>query len=299
MSDTRPVLVSGATGRQGGATARALLAAGASVRALVRDPSSDAAQELEKAGATLVAGNLMDKSSLVAACVGVRGVFSVQSPLDGMTLSFEAERQQGRNLVEAALEADVPQFIHTSASGVGAHHRAAPGWEEGRWNLVDYFESKAAAQELVAASDFEFWTLVKPSTFMDHNFFERASFVDGRLLTAIAADTRMPLIAPADIGHAAAAAFLDPARFHRVELELAGDVRTIDEITAVLNDVWGEQFEPQVVSPEEAISLGMPAPVVEGQEWFNVVGSPALPEYARALDLDPIDFRTWATQTYS
>ncbi|GAA3353001.1 NmrA family NAD(P)-binding protein [Saccharopolyspora gregorii] len=37
-----PVLVSGATGRQGGATARALLAAGVPVRALVRDPETNA-----------------------------------------------------------------------------------------------------------------------------------------------------------------------------------------------------------------------------------------------------------------
>lgn len=299
MSDTRPVLVTGATGRQGGGTARALLSAGASVRALVRDPSAQAAKDLEAAGASLVRGNLRDKDGLVEACQGVRGVFSVQTPLDGMTLSFESEREQGRFLVEAALEADVPQFVHTSASGVGAFHRAAPGWDEGRWNVVEYFESKAAAQELVAASGFEFWTLVKPPTFMDHNFFERASFVDGRLLTAIAADTRLPLVAPVDIGKAAAAAFLDPARFHEVELELAGDLLTIGEITAILGETWGEELATEIVSPDEAVTRGMPAPVAEAQEWFNVVGSPARPEQARSLGLDPIDFRTWATQTYS
>ena len=50
MND-KVVLVTGATGQQGGATARHLLANGWPVRALTRDPNSPAALALAEAGA--------------------------------------------------------------------------------------------------------------------------------------------------------------------------------------------------------------------------------------------------------
>ena len=74
----RTVLVTGATGNQGGATARHLLGAGWQVRALVRDPGSSAAHALAQAGAHLVLGDMADRESLDRAAAGVHGVFSVQ-----------------------------------------------------------------------------------------------------------------------------------------------------------------------------------------------------------------------------
>lgn len=79
MSDSRVIVVTGATGRQGGATARALLSRGWTVHALVRDPNKPEALALEEAGAVLVRGNLDDVASLDAALRGAYGVFSVQT----------------------------------------------------------------------------------------------------------------------------------------------------------------------------------------------------------------------------
>jgi len=66
-ADGRPVLVIGATGHQGGAAARHLLAAGWSVRALVRDGGAPAAQALRAAGATLAVGDLDEPRTIRAA----------------------------------------------------------------------------------------------------------------------------------------------------------------------------------------------------------------------------------------
>ncbi len=82
MLDTpESVLVLGATGTQGGAVARGLLAAGYQVRALVRDSSSSRAQALADEGATLVTGDLLDAASLTPRVLrsrcGLRGHHSV------------------------------------------------------------------------------------------------------------------------------------------------------------------------------------------------------------------------------
>lgn len=98
-----PVLVTGATGRQGGATARALLAAGTPVRALVRDPASPRAEAVRALGAELVAGDLHDRDSVARASEGARAVFSVQMPeLTEAGFDFEGEVRQGVNLIEGA-----------------------------------------------------------------------------------------------------------------------------------------------------------------------------------------------------
>src|SRR5207245_1012906 len=100
------VLVLGATGRQGGATARHLLGKGWPVRVLVRDPNKPAAQELRQAGADVVQGNFDDLASLEAAMRGVYGVFSVQASTD--------EVRQGKTIATAAQMAGVHHFIYSS-----------------------------------------------------------------------------------------------------------------------------------------------------------------------------------------
>ena len=197
-----PVLVTAATGRQGGATARALLQAGtANVRALVRNRDSTSAQALAQAGAQLLVGDLDDPTSLRAACAGARAVFSMQSPIVSETgVDFSKERKQGRNLVEAALAEGVHTFVHTATSGVG-DHRNVEGWAEGRWKShEDYWENKLATCELVRGAGFQSWTIILPGTFMDHAMLDPAGFADGRrLITVIRTDRPLSLIAPQDI----------------------------------------------------------------------------------------------------
>ncbi|MDP9798670.1 uncharacterized protein YbjT (DUF2867 family) [Catenuloplanes nepalensis] len=74
------VLITGATGMQGGAAVQALLRAGHPVTAFVRDPSSAAAQALAGHGVALAAGDLDDAASLEAASAGHDAVFSMQMP---------------------------------------------------------------------------------------------------------------------------------------------------------------------------------------------------------------------------
>ncbi len=290
-----PVLVTGATGRQGGATARALLAAGVPVRALVRDPAR--ARSIEALGAELVVGDLHEIDSLVRAAKGARAVFSVQMPgMSAEGFDFAGEVAQGANLVEAAKAAGVPQFVHTSVSGAGQHIEA-PGWAEGRWaSMEPTLGAKAAIQDRVRAAGFARWTLLKPGFFME-NFLPSMKFlfprgIDGGLVSVIKPETRLSLAAVDDIGTAAAAAIAEPERFDGVELELASDFLSMREIAEILSRASGTRLSAPDMTVEQALAAGMP-PMGASHEWLNVAGQPGRPEYAKELGLPLTGFDEW------
>ncbi|MFC3057404.1 NmrA family NAD(P)-binding protein, partial [Paenirhodobacter populi] len=72
--DKRPMLVFGATGRQGGSVAKALLKAGWPVRALVLDAAGTASLRLRNAGVELVQGSFEDRDVIRAAMEDAYGV---------------------------------------------------------------------------------------------------------------------------------------------------------------------------------------------------------------------------------
>lgn len=293
------VLVTAATGRQGGATARALLAEGrTSVRVLVRDPDAPRARALAAAGAELVVGDLDDRATLRAACAGVRAVFSMQRPIATESgIDFSKEVEQGRNLVEAALAEGVATFVHTATSGVG-DHRSVEGWAEGRWKAHEvYWENKHATCERVRGAGFESWTILLPATFMDHEMLDPASFADGlRMVTVVDITRPLGLIAPDDIGVAAAAAMQDPSKFHGVTLQLAGDCLSLVEIAAILSRLDGKAYVARQRTIEEAVAMGMHPGVAHGMTFMNVAPALARPELARAYGLAPQSFETWARE---
>ncbi|MFI5924947.1 NmrA/HSCARG family protein [Micromonospora sp. NPDC051543] len=294
------VLVIGATGKQGGATARALLDRGVAVRALVRDVATDSAQALAARGAELVKGDLDDPASLLAAAQGMDGLFSIPFP-DVANLRGDAELTRGRNVVEAARRAGVAHVVHSSVSGAGDFHRSQPGWAEGRWDR-HYWESKAAIDEMVRTGGFAHWTVLKPSTFMENLVGWSYLFGDwssGTIITGFAADTKLPWIAVDDIGEAAAIAFTDPGRLDGLDVELAGDLLTMTEVAAILGEVTGRTISAPVLTPREAVERGLLPAMVNSVERINENGSPARPEITRALGLPTTDFRTWARRTFS
>jgi uncharacterized protein YbjT (DUF2867 family) len=289
-ADSAPVLVTGATGRQGGATARALLAAGVPVRALVRYPDTERAKAVEALGADLVTGDLHDRDSVVRAAKGVRAVFSVQMPaLTAKGFDFDGEVAQAVNLIEGAKAAGVPQFVHTSTSGAG-QHTETPGWIAGRWGSLDgSLGAKSTIQDRVRAAGFSRWTILKPGFFME-NFLPSMAFlfprsVEGGLVSVVKPDT----------GRVAAAAIAEPERFHGVELELASDYLSMTEVAEVLSRALGTHLSAPDMTEEQALAAGMPAMGVS-HEWMNIAGQPARPQYARDLGLSLTSFEEWARQ---
>ncbi|KAJ9634443.1 uncharacterized protein PV06_10574 [Exophiala oligosperma] len=108
------ILVTGATGNQGGSVAKLLLKYPDQyvVRALTRDPSSPGARSLSNAGAEVVRGDLTDPSTLPAAFDGCWGAFVVTNFYDStITDDPASEEEQGKNAAKAALAAGVQCFV--------------------------------------------------------------------------------------------------------------------------------------------------------------------------------------------
>src|SRR5678816_4405655 len=117
MNQQDLILVTGATGQQGGSVARELLAKGRRVRAMTRKPDSAAAQELRKLGAEIVTGDFNDVSSVERALSGAWGAYAVQNTWEA---GVELEEEQGRKFAELAKLAGVRHFVQGS---VGSAHR--------------------------------------------------------------------------------------------------------------------------------------------------------------------------------
>lgn len=204
------ILVTGATGAQGGAVARALLTRGHHVRALTRTPHSVAAQRLGRLGADVVHGDFDDPASLGTALRGVRAVFAVTTPFGSDT---GAETRHGIALVDAAR--DVDHIVFTSASNAD------------RGTGIPHFDSKQRIEEHLATAGPQ-WTVLGPAAFIDDKFGEWTlkGLREGTFYLPMPSDRELHLVAVRDIADVAVLALEQPARFTGRRLDLAGEALT-------------------------------------------------------------------------
>ncbi|KAI5863037.1 NAD(P)-binding protein [Durotheca rogersii] len=268
------VLVLGATGKQGGATARALLSLGHGVRAWVRDASAAAAVALAAQGAELFVGGGWEAAGapaeLARAAAGVDGVFFVSAP---SFTDLGAERRGAAHVVAAARASpSVRHFVYSSVGGVDRYEELA-GWDASAFSTA-YWVSKAETEALVRGAGFDYYTILRPAEFMS-NYTDAASarfqvaglLATGTLRTPMPADFVAGLVDPADIGRAAAAAFADPARLGRaLETPLVAELRTVARILADLGAAaGGKTFRVSTYAPDEARARAPGDPFVAGQ----------------------------------
>lgn len=105
-----PYLVYGATGAQGGAVAKAILADGARVRIFSRKGKSNPFANNEQV--ELFIGDFGDAASLKAASQGVAGVYLV------LPLNYDRQEvvQWGKNAIDAAVDAQAPVLVFNTSA---------------------------------------------------------------------------------------------------------------------------------------------------------------------------------------
>jgi uncharacterized protein YbjT (DUF2867 family) len=212
-----PVLVLGATGTQGGAVARGLGAAGLTVGALVRDPKSERAMDLQRTGVRLVVGDLLDPGSLTRAFAEFATVYAVTTPFaDGAA----AEERQGASIIAAAAAAHLPWLIFAS---VAAADRAP----------VPHFQSKARIEQRLAATDLT-WTVIAPSYFYENVLGSRDAIGRGQLELALPPDRPLHQVGLTDLGRLVAAVMARRDEHIHRRVEVAADAPTPETMAVAL-----------------------------------------------------------------
>ncbi|WP_336344250.1 NmrA/HSCARG family protein [Halalkalicoccus ordinarius] len=252
------VLVTGATGNQGGAVVDHLLSSDTAfdVRGLTRDTSGETAQALEERGVTMVEGDLDDPGTLRGPVGDVDAVFGVTN---FWTQGYENQVQQGKNLADVASDEGVEQFVF---SGVGSHERDTD---------VPHFDSAWEIERHAQNLDLPMTVLQPVFFFQNLEAFAEDVVEDGTLALPLEEGVPLQMVDVDDVGRAAAVAFADSESFVGERFELAGDEKTLEETAAVLSEVTGVDVEPVHVPIEDAYeSFGEEFTVM--CEWFNEEG---------------------------
>ena len=232
-----PILVLGATGGQGGAVADALLARGARVRAMVRRPAEPKARRLAERGVEVLAGSLGDSSALGAAMRGVLGVFALTTPFEA---GVNAEVAQGRAIVAAAIDGQVPHLVFSSVAGANQH------------TGVPHFDSKAVIEAELASTGLSY-TITAPTYFFDNALGGADRIQAGILDLPLPPDRPLQQLARQDLGAFVAKVLRDPGPYVRQRIELASDAVTPAQMAEVLSAVLGRPVRHEE-TPLESIN---------------------------------------------
>jgi len=267
------VVVTGATGHQGGAVARKLVSDGWAVSALVRNADKPEARALAELGVAMVTGDLNDEDSLARAVAGAYGVFSVQSWADGV----DVEERQGKSFADAAAKARVEHFVYSSVGGADRH------------TGVPHFESKGHIEQHIHEISLPY-TIVRPVYFMENLLGQRDAICAGHLTPLINPDVPLQFVAVEDIGAFVALVFRSPGGWLGHTIELAGDECTFLEIAETLSDVLGREVDVEPVTPPAREERRIMS------RWLEEYGYDADIERLRVILPTLHRLRAWASQ---
>jgi uncharacterized protein YbjT (DUF2867 family) len=253
MAQELTVVVTGSTGKQGGAVARGLLEQGHKVRAVTRDPKSSQAKLLANAGATLVAASLEDTAAITRALEGATSLFAMTVPSGGA----EAEARQGIAAADAAKAAGV----HLVFTSVGNANRQTG---------IPHFDSKYEVEKHIARVGVRA-TILAPVAFMENLYFIKEQLAKGIYASALSPTRALAQVAVADIGAVAVRVLEDAGRFTGKRFDLASDELTGNDALAILSRVTGRSFSYYQV-PLDVIRQRMGEDAVTMYEWFDRVG---------------------------
>lgn len=228
MEKNKLVLIFGATGNIGGATARELLKRGWHVRAVTRTPGSDKAEALAMLGAEVVQGDMEDRASLEVVFDGIPRVLSVQN---WVTNGVEGEIRQGKLVANVARSAGVEHLVYASA-GTGE-----------RGSGIPHFENKIVVEDYMRQLGLPF-TIVRPTPFMEllsEKEFYPAMGTWGVEPKVVGWDTPLPWVAVHDLGLAISNVFEDPRTYIGQDITICSDVKTLAESQAIFTAIDGKK----------------------------------------------------------
>lgn len=254
LNKDKIILVTGATGKQGGAVSRQLMQAGIKVRALTRKPKSESAKSLQALGAEVVTGNLNDVNSLDNAMSGVYGVFAMTNFWEPGT--GKKEVQQNKNLVDMAKKHDVQHYVFASIARCDDNPNLA------------HFVTKYECEQYVQQQGLTY-TFLRAVYFMD-NLKPKApgaNFHWAILPSILGEKTSLQMITSEDIGCFAAKSFLDPKQYLNKTIDVAGDEVTYPQLLAAYKKVF--KAEPERSAILKFLLMNMMPEIRKMFNWYR------------------------------
>lgn len=304
MTEKKIITVFGATGAQGGALARAILAdddAEFAVRAITRKPDSDAAEKLKEQGAEVVQADMDDQASLGPAFDGAYGAYLVTNFWEHM--SAEREKAQAEALANAAGHAGVRHGIWSTLEDtrecIPLEDDRMPTLQ-GRYK-VPHFDAKAEADHFFPDAGVP-TTFLRPTFYWENLLGQAAPQRDKEGVF----DLRLPMgtsrlagIAVEDIGRTALAIFKRGPDLIGATVSIAGEHLTLTDMAKALTQALGEPVQYLPLTPDAFRRQDFPG-AEESGNMFQFYAD-CEERYIQARDLDAVrelnprlqDFATW------
>jgi uncharacterized protein YbjT (DUF2867 family) len=249
---------------------------------MTRKPESEAARALAAKGAEIVRADLDDEASLRAAMKGAWGAVAVQNTWEA---GVEGEEEQGKRFAKIAKDAGIQHLLYQS---VGSAHRNTG---------IPHFDNKWRIEQSIRELGLPSWTVLRPVFFMENllsPWFK--PYIDkGNLAIGMKPETRLQMIAVADIGKYGRAAIERHEELNGKAIDLAGDELTGPEAAKILSEVTGRKIEFYQV-PIEQVREGSQEFAIM-LEWFDAAGYDAdIDGTAKEFGVKPTRFREWAKE---
>ena len=276
VANQRNILVTGATGQQGGSLTRLLLQKKHKVYALTRNTQSPAAQDLRNRGANIVKGDLDDSDSLKRAVKDVESVFLMGTPFDDGT---EGETRRGKLMADIAKENNIEHLVYSSVANADKN------------TGIPHFESKYKVEQHIKNLGIPH-TIIGPTFFMENLL--GPGLEQGQLALPLSSSTTLQQSALENIGEFSALVLERRKPFLGKRIDIASDEVTGEQAAKILSNELRQRIRYVPVPLEQVYQAN--EDMARMYEWYEKTGtgidiSSLHQEYP---EVNWLSFRDWA-----
>ena len=281
VANQRKILVTGATGQQGGSLARLLLQKKHKVHALTRNTQSTAAQDLRNRGAKILKGDLDDSDSLKRAVKDVQSIFLMGTPFEDGT---EGEIRRGKLMADIAKENNIDHIVYSSVANADKN------------TGIPHFESKYKVEQHIKNLGIPY-TIIGPAFFMENLL--GPGLEQGQLALPLSPSTILQQSALENIAEFTALVLERRKPFLGKRIDIASDEVTGEQAAKILSNELGQRIRYVPVPLEQVYQAN--EDMARMYDWYENGGtgidiSALHQEYP---EVNWLSFKDWARSKLS